>query len=231
MDDERVFKKYQWIDAYVTKALNDPRPESYKIRYDDIQIIETIPTRRGDWSARAEWILQPDNIFASVEAIREQQSKDRTSLGLIKPGTIADINAERFSQRGRDRFWQTYQEAVSQMELPLDPDSGREIKPLTPPDYRFKIQFRCNDTRCLRDHSFSVLDWELDALYFNLRQRGDSADVAAEKVVNKLRNEVCGPDKDLYFFLGNLASHPLVFTIVGLWWPKKRKERNQLNLF
>ncbi len=114
------------------------------------------------------------------------------------------------------------------MELPLDPETHREIKPLTPPDYRFKIEFRCDDERCQHNHNFSVLDWELDALYFNLRQRGESRQIASAKVIDKLTSQVCAPDKDLYFYLGNISTHPHIFTIVGLWWPK-RKERKEKN--
>src|SRR5262245_45189686 len=49
LDDERAFKKYQWIVASVTKATDDPRPESYKINCENIEVGETIPTDDGDW--------------------------------------------------------------------------------------------------------------------------------------------------------------------------------------
>lgn len=39
----------------------------------------------------------------------------------------------------------------------------------------------------------------------------------------KPRDDVCGPGKDTHFFLGNIASHPHVFTVVGLWYPKRAK--------
>ncbi len=116
------------------------------------------------------------------------------------------------------------------MDLPIDPDTQREIKPITPPDYNFKIQFRCNDDRCSAKHIFSVRDWEPDALYFNLKCKRISQTEAAEKVVQKL-HDICSSDKDLYFFLGNISSHPNIFTIVGLWYPKKNKESNQQVLF
>jgi hypothetical protein len=231
MNNEQVFKKYQWIEASVTKSSKDPRPESYRIRIDDIKVGETLAVKGGNWDARAEWVLQPHNIFQSVEAIQTQQKNENTSLGLVKPATVSDVRAERLSQREREKFWQHYEDVIRQMELPLDPDSGREIKPLKPPDYRFKVKFRCEDERCLRDHNFGVLDWEVDALYFNLRQRGDSQEIASSKVVEKIRDEICAADKDLYFFLGNISNHPNVFTIVSFWWPKKKAEFKQTKLF
>lgn len=229
MDDEKIFKKYQWIEAYVMRSRSDPRPESYKIRYDGIKTYETIPTSSGDWNARAAWIINDQNIYPSVEALLEQQKLDHTSLGLIKPKEILTIQAIKYNQRERDIFWENYQNAIRQLELPLDPETNREIRPLSPPEYRFKVCFNCDDERCLYTHQFSVLDWEVDALYFNLRLRENPPHVAARKVVDKLQNQICAPDKDLYFFLGNISTHPHVFTIVGLWWPKKTGQ--QLTLF
>lgn len=108
------------------------------------------------------------------------------------------------------------------MELPLDPETGKEKKPLTPADYRFKIVFRCDNPNCRKTHDFSVLDWEPDALYFTLLKRGDAKHVAARKVVDKLE-QICGENKDTYFYLGNVFSHQHIFTIVGFWWPNKKE--------
>jgi len=221
MDDSRIFKKYQWIEAEVKKSPSDPRPESYKIRYDDIKVLETIPSKEGNWDARARWVMNPENIFQSVEDLKDKQRKDRTSLGLVKPEEILNIQAVQYSDKDRRRFWSKYQEAVRQRDLPLDFETESVIKPLSPPDYRFKIVFRCSNDRC-PIHRMSVLDWEVDALYFNLRKQGASSQEAVDKVIEKL-HQICGPDKDLYFFLGNIASHPQVFSIVGFWWPKKKK--------
>ncbi len=227
MDDEKIFKKYQWIEADVAKSGSDTRPESFKIRADNIVTFDVIPTKRGNWDERAKWVMNDGNIYQSVEAIKERQGVDNTSLGLVKPSVVKDIRYSLFRQEEKEKFWQNYRNAISQMELPLDPETEHLVKPLSPADFRFKITFRCNDSRCQVDHQFSVLDWETDALYFTLRQKGDSPHVAAQKVVDKLQNQVCSPDNDLYFFLGNISSHPDTFTIVGLWYPKKKLSEPQ----
>lgn len=227
MDDERIFKKYQWIEASVAKSRQDPRPESYKVRFDDIVVLQQVPSRDGDWGARAEWILDPGNVFQSVEHIQRRQAEDHTSLGLVKPSTVLEIRAEEIGGKEKARILERWDECLMQADLPIDSDSSRQVEPLKAPDFRFQIHFRCDDKRCVRPHSFSVLDWEVDALYFSLRKRGDTPDVSSRKVVEKLR-ESCAPDKDLYFFLGNINTHPQVFTIVGLWWPKLNP---QLRLF
>lgn len=81
--------------------------------------------------------------------------------------------------------------------------------------------FRCADLDCRQDHEFGILDWETDALYFRLVSKGANPQEAAAAVVGKL-HEICAPDKDLHFYLGNISNHQHVFTIVGLWWPKKK---------
>ncbi len=71
LDDELIFKKYQWIEASIAKSSKDTRPESYKIDFNNIEVKETIPITNGSWDKRAEWILDPKNIVASVEEIQE----------------------------------------------------------------------------------------------------------------------------------------------------------------
>lgn len=231
LDDERYFKKYQWIEAYVTKASRDARRESYKIRADEIRVLDTIEPKSGNWDARAEWIFQPENVFQSVEALQEAQQRDNTSLGIIKPGSVKEIKVEKVSEKDKAEFWQRYQAALQQMDLQFEPEPKAGVKPLSPPDFRFKVVFRCDDDRCTKDHEFSVLDWEIDALYFNLKKKGDSPEIASQKVVSKLKDDVCSPAKDLHLYLGTMANHPHIFSIVGLWYPKKKPVSNQPSLF
>lgn len=223
MDDERVFAKYQWIEAFVTRSESDPRPESYKIRADGIIVLNKVK----DWAERAEWIKSPCNVFSSVETLKNQWQRDHTSLGLVKPRTINSIRAVKIPKEEKIDFWRRYEEATLQMELPLDPDTRRPIKPLKPADFRYVINFTCDDPTCSDGHNFSVRDWELDALYFRLRQKGDNPDVAAQKVVDKL-HEVTADDRDFHFYLGNISTHPHQFTVVGLWTAKKTALTQQL---
>jgi hypothetical protein len=228
IDADHVFKKYQWIEADVMKASNDLRPESYKISADNITVLGEIPTRNGNWDDRAEWIMNPENIYQSVEALQDQQQKDRTSLGLVQPAEIVSFHAVPYSQKDRDTFWDEYKNALQQMELPLNAD-GHEVRPITPPDYQYKVRFRCNDERCTHVHDFSIKDWELDALYTGQRKRGKSRDEAADDVVKKLYRDL-SPDHDVYFYLGNISNHQHIFMVGGLWYPKK-KLADQLRMF
>jgi hypothetical protein len=39
LNEDQRFKKWQWIDVSLTKARNDPRPESYKLNEQSISIV------------------------------------------------------------------------------------------------------------------------------------------------------------------------------------------------
>jgi hypothetical protein len=56
MDEEKRFRKWQWIEVDVLKA-KDGRPESYKINIEKITPGETLGTKDG-WRARRE-IVNP----------------------------------------------------------------------------------------------------------------------------------------------------------------------------
>jgi hypothetical protein len=227
LDDEKVFRKYQWIEAYVTKAHKDPRPESYHIRPDSIEVGEFIAAEDGDWGRRAEWLMRSENVFRSVEALQEAREREGTSLGFVKPREVNDFLVEALSGGEKEQFWRKYNAIQGVRDLPFEPEQKPKVKPLRPPDYRFRIKFRCDDPACPKDHVFTVFDWEVDALYFKCRSRGDAPEQAREKVVAKLRGDVCSEGRDTYFFLGNILAHPHKFTIVGLWYPKKRRPQER----
>jgi hypothetical protein len=228
LDDEAVFKKYQWIEADVRKAARDARPESYNIRCDTITVGETIPTDKGDWSRRAAWITEPPgHIFQSVEALQSVREKDGTSIGMVKPLELTDFLAEPYPEAERNEFWAKYRSILEQQDLPFDTQEERTVQMLPPPELRFQLKFRCDDPACTKGHCFSVFDWEVDALYNRLRRQGGTANEARDKVLDKLRGDVCGAGKDTYFFLGNIAAHPNRFTIVGLWYPKQQAHRQR----
>lgn len=228
LNDESVFTKYQWIEADIARSTSDPRPESYRILLpDNILVGDKVPTD-NDWEQRAAWVMNPENLHASVEALQEARRRDKTSLGIIRPKEFVDFVAEEVPEADRQNYWTRYRQITAQGELPFEPEV-EQVNPLPPPDYRFRIHFRCDDAACQRVHAFSVFDWEADALYFGCRRRGDSREQARDKVVAKLR-DVCDDDKDTHLFLGNIFSHQHIFTIVGLWFPKKRANK-QLSLF
>ena len=86
------FKKYQWIEARVTKA-SDPRPESYKIDLDSIKLTgKRIQTYRN-WQARKNIILPL--AAPSLCYLQRTRTDTGVTLGIFKPRIIRRLIIEQ----------------------------------------------------------------------------------------------------------------------------------------
>lgn len=222
LNEQQLFRKYQWIDARIRRNPDDPRPESYRVDYDSIKAVgEPLSTDDGYWTERADWVLAPGNVFQSVEKLLEANLAASTSLGLVRPGRVIRVHAERFTEREKAEFWENYRRIQQVQDLPFfEPAAEAEVKPIRHPDFRFKIKFQSAQ----REHDFTVFDWEVDSLYFNRIQAGRSQQKARDAVIEHITDVVCGENRDTHFFLGNSLAHQRNFSIVGFWWPKKRSQ-------
>ena len=54
----------------------------------------------------------------------------------------------------------------------------------------------------------TVEDWEVGALYWRLVDEGASPEEATEKVKQKFLGEICGPEKETYFYVGTVLKWP-----------------------
>jgi hypothetical protein len=221
LNDQQVFRKYQWVEVDVRRHADDPRPESYRVNYDTITVVgEPIPTEDGCWTERARWVKNPGNVYSSVPHLLEANAADSTSLGLVRPDAVVKVHAERFSEQEKQEFWEKYRQIQQVQELPFEPEAVFEVKPIRHPDFRFKIRF----SSAGREHDFSIFDWEVDALYFNRLQAGRSQQQARQEVIDHITEVICNEKRDTHFFLGNSLAHQRNFSIVGFWWPKKRSQ-------
>lgn len=212
---QEPFGAYRWLDAELERNSSDYRPESHRIRQETIVIGEKVDTSK-EWAARKELILRPENVFRSVEALREAEARNHTSLGLVKPGEILDIVARPRPNHERLEWEAQREQAVAQRELFVDADS--RTKDLRYIPVRYYIRFRCEDPGCIAGHECSVLDWGTYVL--NLKQYDQrGAAFAKSKTIEKLREITDPTKKDIYFFLGNTKEHSSNFMIVGFFFP------------
>ena len=222
LDDEKVFRKYQWIEADVRrgwqgipgrKAITSAATQSRPARPfpPGIKRLSAVRAESGSFSQSM--------FFPSVQTLQESRELHGTSIGMIRPDEVIDFPVHTYPAGERVIWLAKYRQLASQRQFDFDPSASPPVRPISPPDFRFKIKFKSGDDI----HTFSVFDWEIDALYYRCRRLGDSAKAACEKVVERLRETVCSQRKDTYFFLGNIFNHPHKFTIVGLWYPTKRR--------
>lgn len=205
LEDASHFHKYEWVTVDVSVPADDQRPESRRVNYSTLKRHGKIETKNDpQWLERAKWLFAPNNVFASVEALKAAEEKNKTSLGIVKPKSITKFYWESVSAEEKQKFWENHKRIVTQRHLFVDQDF-RLNRPLPPPEVRFFVQFRCDDAACVKDHTCSILDWELDAL---------RSKKGPDKVIEALDDM---RTRDLKFFMGNSAAHPKNFMVVGLW--------------
>jgi hypothetical protein len=208
LDHVKQYRKYQWIELQARRNEHDPRPESYRPDCETIRPVGR-PLPAGDWAQRKQIVLPW--LARSLEELSERQRRDGTSLGLIRPKRVRDLVAEPDESE-----WRPAQRArLAQLNL-----FGQQPKPLTKLPFKFSYVFQCADTQC-KGHTLMIADWELGALHLSAYRRKGSQSAAVCDVRHKFLDEMCGPDKDTCFFVGNMLQHPRSWLVLGVFWPPR----------
>ena len=214
---DKQFKRYQWIEASISKDTVDGRNESYKVDQKSIRIISKPLSTEKCWAARREIILK--KRARSLEHLKDCQAADGTSLGIVKPKVVTDF----FVRPDKDTW------SERQLLRRSQADFFKELKPLEKLPYKFTFQFECDDKRC-HGHKLMISDWEIYALFKNCRQRSSSDQEALQKVRQKVFDELCSDKYDMHFYVGTIKMHPRSWIIVGLFYPPKNPMQTSLGL-
>ena len=212
---ESKFKKYQWIKAKIKKASLDSRPESYNPIESTIETGEVIPANK-DWVEREKWVLNPETTFKSLEQLIIAQKNQNISLGIIKPKEVLGFSIDKKSEKEISEAEMKKKSLLAQKRL-FEPLKDLEILPFKP-----MLKFRCDDPDCT-GHNLMILDWEIGQLYRNTKRNADWEQKIKDKIA-----KICGPQKDTYLILGNMARWQHVFCILGMFYPPKNR---QMQLF
>jgi len=207
------YRKYQWIELEAEHHEGrDRRKESYRPDCETIQVLgDPIPTRRGDWSERARYALR--NVSRSMEELHDRQDADGTSLGIFRPKEVKDLVITQDDAEWRPSFL----EALKQARLWDDRTVSKHPPRKVP--FKFHYHFECDDPRCKGKHSMMIEDWEVGALFWRNVDSGCSHEKAAELVREKFLTQMCGEDRDTYFYVGTILAHPKNWVVIGVFWP------------
>ena len=210
------YKKYQWIDVVVSRHQGrEVRKESYRPDCDTIQKVgEPIASNPGNWKNRGRFVLTKK--AQSMEELKDQQSADRTSLGIFKPKVVKDLVISQDDSDWKPQFKAKLRQARLWETRSVSKDPPRKVP------YKFHYKFECNDERC-KGHKMMIEDWEVGALFWRLVDQGHSHEEASREVKEKFLDELCGTDKDTYFYVGTVLSHPKSWVVIGVFYPKKEK--------
>lgn len=211
------YKKYDWIEVDLVKNERDFRPESYRPKTIDTEIVVVGHIDpNGDWDERRKICLR--KIYYNLQDLIEEAKKTSicTSLAVFKPTEVLDFYAERV-----EREWDKEKLAkLTQLNLFETTQEGKfEVVQKVP--YKFKFHFRDNQGK---ESRLMIEDWETGQLYWNCLARHHGDEQKALEDVRKKYFDDFSKTKDLHFFLGTTQAHHHKsinpFIIIGTFHPK-----------
>lgn len=209
LDSVEQFRKYSIITVPVTPARKDNRLESWNPNTGQLTVIHHLK----DWTARKPYV-EPWIGSTTCELIQEaEQSSTSPSLGLIRP---ADI--DRFDSKPHPGWTEREQQIIDTYVNQAPLFGPHDPRPLQAPRFTCSYRYRCQATRC-KGHTGSLLDWEV--VVFQRRLTSHTDGEAADALHRRFFDEICSPNKDTCFYVGNQAKRRQTFSILGLWYPKK----------
>lgn len=208
LGEDASFRKYDIITVDSVPARQDSRRESWRPRMDTLRVEMSL---KG-WHRRRPW-LDPAISSTTMCRLHRDATMDSPSLALIRPQQVTGFTVTRFSG------WTPDQQAridkyVSQLSLFGDEDRT----PLEAPRFTGAYHYLCFEPDC-RGHKQGFLDWEFVALQRRLNSRSDAA--ARKELEQRFLRELCAPDREVSFYVGNQAKHPRTFSVLGVYWPQR----------
>jgi hypothetical protein len=199
-----MFRKYDIIRVNVVKNTSDSRPESFHPDSDSIVRISHLGTG-NHWEKRREYLLPTANE-SMCEIIKLQKSAGK-SIGMFKPRQVKDL----IITREKDEW--------AKEERKVQLSFERKTNPIENIPYSFTYFYKCEDKRC-KGHKMKCYDWELARLYRKLKvEHSGNSQLIEEHIRARFLDQMFGPQKDSYFFVGNRISYPQRFVILGVFCP------------
>jgi len=215
LEGEQQYSLYDWIDVPIEKSTKDPRPESFKVRGDDIKILDRVPTDKQGWGGRRALIFKDTSWhYGSVAALKSQQKSSGKSIGFVTPSAIDDVRLVAKSDEERQIYLEKMAKIQSQQDF-----FRTEYKQLAFLPYEIKLRWRCSEICPECPHDMKVLDWGLLEL---ARKAG------WDKARDRLAELSDLQSHDFRLFMGNFRLHLGVFGIIGLWYPAKTDQTSLL---
>jgi len=210
------FHKYQWIEVelFPPDPGRDNRKESHRPNLDTITLFgDRLDTKRGWADRRAVIDRLPHhslNQFKSLHDEDKASNRPRTSLGVVRPTRIIDLEIRPSSGDWKPKW----KHDIDQLRL-----FGEPRKPLRKIPFTFHYIFECADSGG-KPHTAMCEDWELGALFLNEVARLGTEEKAAESVRRKFFDDLCNPNKDTRFFMGTKYPYN-TWLVLGIFYPPK----------
>lgn len=215
LDRDQQFHKYQPIRVNAWRPPGDLRPESRKVDIETLKITgDPIGTRDG-WAARGE-IVKPLIGGSMCDLLREEKTR-RTSLRILRPKEILDLTFEEVEPDPAKGDMADAWTAQANLLEPEERQAQRRALEQIP--FKFKYVYRCSDPSCAT-HTQSIVDWEIFQLYRTVKHKNNWKALVRRKFLDQM----CGPDKETAFIVGNQKLYRGSFLVLGVWWPPRRSQ-------
>ena len=216
LQDQKQYPKYSWVEVNLVRNKKDFRPESYRLKNENITVIDTIGTANA-WAARKSYALK-ETFTSMEELIKLAKGPAKKSLATVKPKEIV-----KFEIKDDEREWKPdWLEQIKQMDMfePANASGQRKVVRKLP--YKFYYHFLTEDNKLRK---LMIEDWEIGALFWHCLSQTDGDEEAAKRLVREKYFDQFVQEKDLHLFVGttflnhNIAPNP--FVIVGVFYPPK----------
>ena len=222
LEDDRKFKKWQWIEVDVERNTSDFRPESYKVL--NIDNLAVIPSKSAkvNWDERKRIIFKTEEAFTNKAEIIKLTKTNPPGRTLL---TFKPANIIKFYTMPTEREWpkdklELIKEKAKQLSLfQTQEELIEEFKVVDKLPYEFRYVFTDNEGV---ESDLMIEDWEIGALYLNcLKNANGDEGLAIDKVKARYWDDFS--KKDIFLFLGtrlrDQIRSPNPFSIVGVFYP------------
>lgn len=223
LHDQKQYPKYSWVEVDLVRNTKDFRPDSYRLKNENITVLDTIG-RANAWAARKSFVLK--ETFTSMdELIKLAKGPAKKSLATMKPKEIV-----KFEIKDDEREWRKdWLEQMKQMDMfeATSPSGQRKVVRKLP--YKFYYHFLTEDNKLRK---LMIEDWEIGALFWHCLSQTDGDEEVAKQLVQEKYFDQFVQEKDLCLFLGttflnhNVAPNP--FVIIGVFYPPKTAQLSLL---
>ena len=200
LDSQQQFRTYDLIDVEVSEG-KDGRPETRRPNLVKLKVISYLKS----WSDRCEWV-EP-TVLPSMQAMLDE---GRT----IAPVAVAAV--QDLTVKAVDRDWSPEQKDKLRQEQLFD-----ENRPLEKIPFEFRFIWKDGDGQ---EHKNLFLAWEIGQTWRTYRERYPDP---IEKMRQKWLNDLCGANRRVSFFMGNLAKRRNVFAVCGIFNPPKKETASE----
>jgi hypothetical protein len=212
LGSQESFKKYDIVTVKAVPARQDSRRESWRPQMPSLKVTGHLKP----WAPRRSWLDPAISTDTTMCKLNRGATMATQSLALLRPRRITDLRIARHPG------WTKQQQAKIDAYLDQLSLFGNEDRtPLRAPRFSGTYHYECEEPDCA-GHKQGFLDWEFVAFQL-LRLRGMDDATAAGHLRRKFLDDICAPDHDVAFYVGNVAAHPGTFSVLGVYYPPRTR--------